>query len=194
MKNLFKILILSLFLFSILLSNNDFESDQTRYNNYTIEDFDNLLKIENILKEIEKHDNGQIKRINFYKTRQPWGGRDYLKSFHYYDNGLIKEEMVYNLNGYGGCSLKSYEYYENGVLKSYSYNEPRYEDNFIHCELNGMGYLYHENGIVRRETMWKDHTLIWEKYYSKEGILENEINQEGKWIYYNKDGSIREGY
>ena len=165
-----------------------------KYYDFTIQNFDKLLKIENIYKEIEKYENGNVKEVNFYKIRNKYtGGRDYLKSFKYYNNGMIKNETVYNLGGFGGCSLKSYEYYENGNIKRYAYNLPKYEEEQIICENNGTEILYYENGNIYRETIWKNHALFREKFYHNDGILNYELN-DGKYIYYNKDGSIREGY
>ena len=167
---------------------------QDKYYDFNIEDFDKILKIENIIKEIEKYENGNVKAVEFYKVRDKFmGGRDYLKSFNYYDNGMIKNETVYNLSGYGGCSLKSYEYYENGNIKRYSYNIPKYEDQQIICELNGTETLYYESGKTYRETIWKDHALINEKYYHSDGVLNYEYSN-GKYIHYNKDGSVESEY
>ena len=84
------------------------------------------------------------------------------KSF--YENGKLKEFMVYENNLLNG---KRISYWVNGLKKE--------ENNFVNGAMRGENIFYYSNGAVRRRILFDD-----------------EGNRSGKWVEFDRNGKLKE--
>ena len=185
MKNLFKILFLSLFMFSC--GENLVEEVRERYD-------DGKLKLVEYYKKVG--DNQQlVKRINYYENgniSQETNHKDgYLDGRYviYYENGNIEREgMLKGGEEYGEWKY----YYENGNIQR--------EGMFKGGEEYGEWIYYDDEGKIVEHGVWENDKEYVTGYYDSgeikfKGKRDGFHRQVGLWSWYRENGIIKnQGY
>ena len=151
------------------------------------------------------YENGQIEIHSLFDNNAPVG-----KCVSYYENGQIQSELNYSYQtegrtrtsnnilvaGYDGLAE---EYFENGQKDFERY----FSYDGVTSRRIGKWIEWYNNGQIKKESFYKDGQRHgkWIEYYENGQIKSEEFYYSpyrpvcfmvGNWIYYNKDGTVKE--